>query len=220
MLFFRLAGGFAVVLALFVGVRSVDWFPPEEMLTVWVNGSPQEAQLYRRIADQYSRENPEVRFRLEVVPGRNVVQKLLTGMDAGHAPDICVLHWRTMAQVASTGQLLPIDDLVRRDKVDVDDYYPVGLQAYRYNGQLFGLPVKGSTITCFYNKALFDEYGVEYPTSDWTWDEMLEKAQMLTVDIDQDEEGRTRVQEVNGGKQIIPTIVFQDGSILVEPSNA
>jgi len=40
------------------------------------------------------------------------------------------------------------------------------------------------------------------------------------VDIDQDEEGRTRVQEVNGGKQIIPTIVFQDDSILVEPSNA
>jgi thioredoxin reductase (NADPH) len=40
------------------------------------------------------------------------------------------------------------------------------------------------------------------------------------VDIDQDEEGRKRVQEVNGGKQIIPTIVFQDGSILVEPSNA
>ena len=40
------------------------------------------------------------------------------------------------------------------------------------------------------------------------------------MNIDQDEEGRTRVQEVNGGKQIIPTIVFQDGSILVEPSNA
>lgn len=40
------------------------------------------------------------------------------------------------------------------------------------------------------------------------------------VDIDQDEEGRKRVQEVNDGKQIIPTIVFQDGSILVEPSNA
>jgi len=39
-------------------------------------------------------------------------------------------------------------------------------------------------------------------------------------DIDQDEEGRTRIQEVNGGKQIIPTIVFEDGSILVEPSNA
>ena len=40
------------------------------------------------------------------------------------------------------------------------------------------------------------------------------------VDIDQDEEGRQRVQEVNDGKQIIPTIVFEDGSLLVEPTNA
>ena len=40
------------------------------------------------------------------------------------------------------------------------------------------------------------------------------------VDIDQDEEVRTRVPEVNGGKQIIPTIVFQDSSILMESSNA
>ena len=40
------------------------------------------------------------------------------------------------------------------------------------------------------------------------------------VDIDEDEEGRRRVQEVNNGRQIIPTILFQDGSILVEPTNA
>jgi len=40
------------------------------------------------------------------------------------------------------------------------------------------------------------------------------------VDIDQDEEARLYVQQVNSGRQIIPTIVFEDGSILVEPSNA
>ena len=40
------------------------------------------------------------------------------------------------------------------------------------------------------------------------------------VDIDQDEAGRQYVQNANDGKQIIPTIVFEDGSILVEPSNA
>ena len=40
------------------------------------------------------------------------------------------------------------------------------------------------------------------------------------VDIDQDEEGRRYVQQANDGKQIIPTILFEDGSILVEPSNA
>ena len=40
------------------------------------------------------------------------------------------------------------------------------------------------------------------------------------VDIDQDESGRQYVQQANDGKQIIPTIVFEDGSILVEPTNA
>ncbi|MDP6402910.1 MAG: glutaredoxin domain-containing protein, partial [SAR202 cluster bacterium] len=40
------------------------------------------------------------------------------------------------------------------------------------------------------------------------------------VDIDLDEEGRRYVQRVNNGKQIIPTIVFEDGSVLVEPSNS
>lgn len=186
MSFVRLAVAFIALLVIFAGARSIDWFPPEDMLTVWVYGSPQEAQLYRRIADQYRREHPQTRFRLEVVPGRSVVQKLLTGMDAGHAPDVCILHWRQMSQVASTGQLLPLDELVRRDRIEVEDYYPVGLQAYSYHGQLFGLPVKGSTITCFYNKALFDQYGVAYPTADWTWEEMLEKARQMTVDIDRD----------------------------------
>jgi len=40
------------------------------------------------------------------------------------------------------------------------------------------------------------------------------------VDIDQDEEGRAYVQRVNDGKQIIPTVAFQDGSVLVAPTNA
>ena len=40
------------------------------------------------------------------------------------------------------------------------------------------------------------------------------------VDIDQDQEGREYVQRANEGRQIIPTIVFEDGSILVEPANA
>jgi len=40
------------------------------------------------------------------------------------------------------------------------------------------------------------------------------------VDVDSDAEGRAYVESVNDGKDIIPTIVFDDGSLLVEPSNA
>ena len=39
-------------------------------------------------------------------------------------------------------------------------------------------------------------------------------------DIDRDKEAQAYVRQVNNGKQIIPTIVFPDGSVLVEPSNS
>jgi glutaredoxin len=39
------------------------------------------------------------------------------------------------------------------------------------------------------------------------------------IDIDRNKEGRQVVLEKNGGKQVVPTILFPDGSILVEPSN-
>lgn len=40
------------------------------------------------------------------------------------------------------------------------------------------------------------------------------------VDVDADPDGMAVVEEVNGGRQIIPVIRFPDGSTLVEPSNA
>lgn len=40
------------------------------------------------------------------------------------------------------------------------------------------------------------------------------------VDIEQDKSGEAYVLQKNNGKRIIPTIEFDDGSILVEPSNA
>jgi glutaredoxin-like protein len=40
------------------------------------------------------------------------------------------------------------------------------------------------------------------------------------VDIEQDKEGEKYVLQKNDGKRIIPTIVFDDDSFLVEPSNA
>ena len=44
---------------------------------------------------------------------------------------------------------------------------------------------------------------------DYTW-----------VDIEQDAEASRRVKEINGGYSSVPTIVFPDGTTLVEPSNA
>ncbi|WP_322507655.1 glutaredoxin domain-containing protein [Anaerolinea sp.] len=50
-------------------------------------------------------------------------------------------------------------------------------------------------------RRIFDDYHIPY-----RW-----------VDIDEDMEGRKFVESVNNGFRSVPTIVFPDGSILVEP---
>ena len=42
---------------------------------------------------------------------------------------------------------------------------------------------------------------------------------VVEVNVDNDEQGAMFVREVNSGSRSVPTIIFPDGSILVEPSN-
>ena len=67
--------------------------------------------------------------------------------------------------------------------------------------KMYGAPWCGD---CRRAKDFFDRLGVRY---DW-------------IDVDQNSDGMKYVEEINEGKRIIPTILFPDGSILVEPSNA
>jgi glutaredoxin len=57
---------------------------------------------------------------------------------------------------------------------------------------------------CMRAKRFFSEHRVAH-----TW-----------VNIDEDPEAMVRVRQINGGRRIIPTIIFLDGEVLVEPSNA
>jgi mycoredoxin len=52
-------------------------------------------------------------------------------------------------------------------------------------------------------KRIFDDNKIEY-----RW-----------IDIDQDKEARAIVEKINNGNRSVPTIIFPDGSILVEPSD-
>jgi glutaredoxin len=45
------------------------------------------------------------------------------------------------------------------------------------------------------------------------------KVDFVEIDVDKDKTGYQIVVEYNGGKRVVPTIFFPDGSVLVEPSN-
>lgn len=57
---------------------------------------------------------------------------------------------------------------------------------------------------CHRARHIFDSFGVAYED----------------IDVDHDEAGLAIVRHINGGKRVVPTIIFPDGSVLVEPSNS
>ncbi|MBQ7257386.1 MAG: sugar ABC transporter substrate-binding protein [Abditibacteriota bacterium] len=48
--------------------------------------------------------------------------------------------------------------------------------------KVYGIPENCAPFQLFYNKDVFDRFGVPYPTNDMTWDEVLEVAKKLTSD--------------------------------------
>lgn len=77
---------------------------------------------------------------------------------------------------AQNGQLAPLTPLVEQDLIDPQDYPAELTQLYTYDDVLYAAPKDYDTVAIWYNKALFDEAGVEYPDDTWTLETYKQKA--------------------------------------------
>ncbi|CAH8248157.1 extracellular solute-binding protein [Paenibacillus melissococcoides] len=51
-------------------------------------------------------------------------------------------------------------------------------------GLLYGMPIEGTQRALYYNKAILDKFGVDYPRDGMTWDEILDLAKQVTAERD------------------------------------
>jgi len=80
---------------------------------------------------------------------------------------------------------LPMDltELVKKSGLDLNVFLPESIQAIRNldpQGGLEGIPLFLNTGALFYNKDLFDKFGVPYPKDGMLWSEVLELSRKLT----------------------------------------
>jgi len=145
-----------------------DWFPDmvQEMLA------------------QFHAANPNVRVFFTPDPD-NLAATMLAEMEAGTAPD---LFWGgstffpTWAQQGHTVDLRPYvaKDL---DTLTITDWDPAQYRAFFLrDGRQFGLPKYHGAVALYYNKDLFDQAGLDYPTVAWTYDDYLAAMGRLSRD--------------------------------------
>jgi multiple sugar transport system substrate-binding protein len=70
---------------------------------------------------------------------------------------------------------------MERDNLDLSDVLPSSIQALkdRGNGSLYGLAPTFNSRSLIYNKTLFDQYHISYPTDQMSWDEILNLAKQF-----------------------------------------
>ena len=151
----------------------------ELTVNIWDNNQLKGLQ---QIADEWTATSG-VKVQINVVDWDNYWTLLEAGASGGEMPDVFWMHSNTAQMYMENDLLLPLDDYIAADDaIDLSKYYEGVVNLYKRadNGVQYALPKDHDTIALLYNKAIFDKYGVDYPTDDWTWEDMRDAAAAIT----------------------------------------
>jgi multiple sugar transport system substrate-binding protein len=136
------------------------------------------------VVAKFQEIHPGVEVEVQVTAFDEYLPKLLTQVAGGDAPDVVGVENTPFPQFVDRGILMDVTDLLETDTTDFskDDFFPYLLDRYTYDGKVYGIPYDAQPFgLLYYNPALFDAAGVDYPTAEWTWDDALDAAKKLTV---------------------------------------
>jgi multiple sugar transport system substrate-binding protein len=152
----------------------------ELRLTFW--GDLADMPTWKEGLNQWTQQTPTTKIKWENTPWGDYWTKLQTEMAGGTSPDVVGMVSMYSQQYIRQGSLFAMDDSISASPdIKMDDFWPNIMKAYSWKGKTYCLPYDLSTMCMMYNKKLFDEAGVAYPT-EWTWDEFLTATQKLTKD--------------------------------------
>ena len=129
------------------------------------------------IVDGFMAKNPNIKVESTVIPFTDYMTKLKTSLPSGSGPDV---FWINKTGFDLIDYIEPIDDKVAADGIDMNNFASAIVKMYTKENKLYGIPKDVDAPALFYNKAIFDEMGVDYPTDDWKWADLKNAAKNLT----------------------------------------
>lgn len=124
----------------------------------------------------FERDHPDVQIIIEQATDH---YECMQAFKSNETPDIIESGgWALFNYKGMFVDLLPYVDELPGLREDLN---PGVMRIACKDGTLPGLPVDVALPLIIYNKEMFDQAGLPYPTEDWTWDEMMEIAKKLTI---------------------------------------
>jgi multiple sugar transport system substrate-binding protein len=154
----------------------------------WWTWDPNQAAAYEQCFPAFEKANPNIKVKISQYKVSDYFTKLTAGFVSGDAPDAFMNSVTFLESYASQGQLMPLDQLIDRDHLDMRQY-SIGASAWKYkDGKQYALPMDWATGVLYYNQDLFTKAGYTSKDADnltWTADgggTLWKTIKHLTVD--------------------------------------
>jgi len=139
--------------------------PEQVNLQVWyLSGSPEELKLIEEYSNKFAAKHPGVTVTLSPYGFDDMNKTLKLALDSGTGPDVAYCSPGTVGHIAyaKAGHLLELTNIVKergwdqRQPMDEIMYWQKEL-----GGPIFGIPYDITNVGVFYNKDLFDKWGLK-----------------------------------------------------------
>ena len=161
---------FCLVIALFPRDESSDY---DLLLYHWDNGGSTETDLVKEVCAEFTIATG-ISVKVEIISSYET--QFSNFIAAKNVPDVFLVPDGNFGQWVSTGVMLDLTDYVAASTyINLDSIWPSAINRYRYNGKTMGsgniycLPKDITPYVMYYNKELFDKYGIAYPDPSVPW---------------------------------------------------
>ncbi len=138
---------------------------------------------YQPLIDAFQAANPGVKIEM-VDLGSTDYQTVLATELTGSGSDFDIATIKDVpgyTTLVNKGVLESLDDYIAKDGVDLSQYGGITDQVM-VDGKLYELPFRSDFWVLFYNKNVFDNAGVSYPSNDMTFEQYDQLARSVTND--------------------------------------
>ncbi|WP_298324031.1 extracellular solute-binding protein [Haloactinopolyspora sp.] len=142
-------------------------------LTHW---GPDQVTMLNEAVEAFEEENPDISVEVRAVPFANLLSTLRTQGSSPNGPTMASVYDLWLPELVRDGLAAPAPDAVADE---VTSGWPENLvDVITVDDAVRGFPNEVNLYALNYNKALFDEAGIDAPPT--TWDELRDTAEQLT----------------------------------------
>ncbi|MDR0655824.1 MAG: sugar ABC transporter substrate-binding protein [Treponema sp.] len=136
------------------------------------------------IVKEFEKVYPGVTLNYDLMGRSNSDERTIIELSSGSdAHDIYYVYGESLIQFTGNDWLEPLDAYIADKSItndallQLDDFSEGPLEACRYQGKLYGLPIFSATCIMYYRTDFFEQAGIAGPPK--TWDELVEACKKL-----------------------------------------